>query len=79
MKTCENRLDVPEVVLATHVFMELSLYQGWYNWRRAGDVASNFITVKGGRDRLDRSVHLTDGPNLLARPYFAVMAVGQHL
>lgn len=79
MKTCENWLDVTEVALAARLFMEHSLCQGWYSWRRTGDVASNFITVKGGRDRLDRSVHLTDGPNLLARPYFAVMAVGQHL
>jgi hypothetical protein len=78
MKTCENWLEFYRVALAALSVCEHSLYQGWHSWRRTGDVATNFMTTMGGRDRLDRSVRLTDGPNLLARPNFVAVAVGQH-
>ena len=70
MKTCEKWLNETEVALAADVFTEHSLYQGWYNWRRSGDVAPNFMTVKGGLDRLDRSGLSAGGPSLLARPNY---------
>jgi hypothetical protein len=78
MKTNENWLDFLEVALAAPLFTAHSLYQGWYSWRQTGDVAPNFMTAMGGRDRLDRSVHFAGGPTLLARPIYVASSVPQH-
>ena len=75
MKAKENWLDFPKTALAARLFTAHSLYQGWNSWRRTGDVAADFMTARGGRDRLDRSVHSAGGPNLLARPNSVVVAV----
>ena len=73
MKAKENWLDFPKTALAARLFTAHSLYQGWNSWRRSGDVAANFMTARGGRDRLDRSVHSAGGPTLLARPNSVAM------
>ena len=70
MNTYENLHEFVVAALAALPAAAHSLSQGWYSWRRTGDVARNFMTVTGGRDRLDRSVHAAGGPTLLARPVF---------